>query len=234
MKEKILLIDDDVALTEAIAAFLVDEGFDVDFCHDGESGVSMTLDNDYSLIVLDLMLPTIDGHHVLQVIKSHTLIPIIMLTGSDKTADELQSLDIGADDHICKPCDLRVLLARIKTCIKRHNHLSPLKQNSVDEISSFEKLTIDNKKRKLFFAESEVTLTHSEHVLFQQLIHHIESGVAKAELHQKITGNAMSELDRTVDTHIKNLRRKLKSIDKEKNFLIKTIHGFGYSLEYHD
>lgn len=233
MNNSILLIDDDVALTEAMASFLMDEGYQVDSCHDGETAVSMTLDDKYSLIILDLMLPTIDGHHVLKVIKSQCDTPIIMLTGSDKTADEIQSLDKGADDHLCKPCDLRVLLARIRACIARHNRQAP-EQEVVEEITSFESLKVDTHKRTLNLHNEEVSLTNSEHLLFQELLQNIDKGVAKSDIHQKITGNPITELDRTVDTHIKNLRRKLKSIDKKNHFLIKTIHGFGYCLEYHD
>lgn len=231
MNKRILLVDDDVTLVDILKTFLTKEGFDIDFCHDGETAITLVNRHDYDVILLDIMLPSISGLHVLQVLKPDTQTPIIMLTAKGDVEDEIIGLDTGAFDYISKPFDLRILKARIIAAI---NHSMQQVQSIVVDDITFESLELKTSIRKAYLNENELELTKSEYQILLMLIKNISIAVSKEDLFQTYNKVPYPENDRSVDTHIKNLRRKIKQLDASRNFDVKSIYGFGYMLEYHE
>lgn len=230
MNNQILLVDDDLSLVEIITSYLTNEGYQVDSCHDGETAITMVTQKNYDIILLDIMLPTISGLHVLKVLKPQINVPIILLTAKDGVSDEILGLETGAFDYICKPFDLKILCARVRSAISSFSS----SQKIESDLLTFEELTIFQDEKKVVLNNVNLSLTKSEYKILVELTKHISVLLSKEYLHGVISNKPMSTYDRSIDTHIKNLRKKIKSTDMKKGFSIKTVYGHGYILKYDD
>ena len=229
-KPSILWIDDDEVLVELVSEYLETEGFSITACFDGETGISEAIKRHYDLILLDLMLPTINGLQILKVLESCTKAPVIMLTASGVMKNEVQGLESGAIDYINKPCDLNVLVARINSALKRTKSKNIPKKEKL----SFSNLEIDVLKREVYLSNNLIVLTNSEFEILKILTMFSEEIVSKKDLLQKALGKEWSVYDKNLDTHIKNLRKKLSKGANKQELRIKTVYGFGYLLEKND
>lgn len=227
-RPSILWIDDDKVLGELGSEYLEGKGFSVTVCLDGESGISKALNYEYDLILLDIMLPSINGLHILKVLQKCTKTPVIMLTASGAKKNELEGLESGAIDYINKPCDLDILIARIKRTLK----VSAANTKSLKrDILTFDDLTLNPLTREVYLAEHLLKLTNSEFEILKQLMMFSGQSISKKQLLEDALGRAWKSDDKNLDTHIKNLRNKIKLHQHSCTFRIKTVYGFGYILE---
>lgn len=219
---KILVVDDESRMRKLVRDFLTKSNFEVLEAEDGEQAVDIFFsDKDISLIVLDVMMPKMDGWQVCKEIRAYSKVPIIMLTAKSDERDELQGFQLGVDEYISKPFSPKILVARIEATLRRTN------QSSGSEILSCGGISIDKAAHQVLIDGKSVELSYKE---FELLTYFIENrGIALSR--EKILNNVWN-YDyfgdaRTIDTHVKKLRSKLG----EKGDMIKTIWGMGYKLE---
>ncbi len=221
-KSSILLIDDDIKLCEMLAEYLESENFTVDRVHDGAAGVTQAQAKSYDAIVLDVMMPKMDGFSVLRELRPTNTTPVIMLTAKGEDIDRIVGLEMGADDYLPKPCNPRELVARIKAVLRR-TQLAPVIQ---DEIKTGE-LVIMPKSRKAYNSGTELPLTSSEYNLLEVLARQVGQVVDKETLSEQALGKKLTAYDRSIDMHMSKLRQKLGDDEQQ---LIQTVRGMGYQL----
>ena len=219
---KILLIDDDIELCDMLSEYLESEGFSVDKTHDGAAGATQAEAQKYDAIVLDVMMPKMDGFSVLRELRPTNTTPVIMLTAKGEDIDRIVGLEMGADDYLPKPCNPRELVARIKAVLRR-TQLTPPEQ---DEIKTGD-LIIVPKARKAFKKGEELPLTSSEYNLLEVLARQVGQIVDKETLSEQALGKKLTAYDRSIDMHMSKLRNKLGDDDQQ---LIQTVRGMGYQL----
>lgn len=224
---RILLIEDDIDLCTSLAFQLENQGFTVDFCNDGDTGLDTILENRHDLIILDIMLPKLDGLTVLKKARKENIsTPIILLTALGQVDDKVDGLDCGADDYIVKPFEFKELLARIR-CICRR----PVKMN-IDEKLYYGDISFDEHQRLLFNGDLSCSLSKKETFLFQLFLKNPEQILTRDILLTRVWGNGADIEDGNLDNYIYFLRRRLSSLNS--NVTIKTIRGLGYKLEVED
>lgn len=219
---KILVIDDEKDLVELLRYNLEKEGFTVRSAHDGEAGLSAAKKDLPDLILVDLMLPGIDGLDVCRALRSDSRtsrIPLIMLTAKSAESDRVLGLELGADDYITKPFSPRELVARIKAVLRR-----TAASRTAPEIIQRGKLTIDTAKRVVMCGQAPVALTATEFRLLQFLASHSGRVFSRAQLIDSAMGRDVTVEERTIDVHITGLRKKLGNCGE----WIETVRGFGY------
>lgn len=226
---RILMVEDETGLGEGIHFNLIKNGYAVEWAKDGRAALETYRESQFDLILLDIMLPYIDGFEVARQIRtSSPQMPILMLTARTAVTDRVHGLEAGADDYITKPFSLRELLARVKAVLRRsadHNE-APLKQNSAIEIG---KLTVDFSSFIATSKNKPVQMTHKEFELLHYLWENRNSVVSRDDLLNKIWGYDETPTTRTVDNFIVRLRQKIEK-DPEKPHIIITVHGIGYKL----
>lgn len=218
----VLLIDDDIELCEMLAEYLESEGFTVDKVHDGLAGVASAQSKKYDVIVLDVMMPKMDGFSVLRELRPGNTTPIIMLTAKGDDIDRIVGLEMGSDDYLAKPCNPRELVARIKAVLRRTQLAVPVQ----DEINTGA-LVVTPKTRKAFYDDVELPLTSSEYNLLEVLARQVGQVVDKETLSEQALGKKLTAYDRSIDMHMSKLRQKLGDDDQQ---LIQTVRGMGYQL----
>ena len=220
--ERILIVDDDVDLYQLVSQFLEPEGFQVDAAHDGPKGLERALSGDYSLIVLDLMLPDMGGLEVLRHLRVKSSVPVLILTARGEDVDRIVGLEIGADDYLPKPFNPRELLARIRAIMRRTREVpGPDDKLKVGDVE------LDPGTRKVQRAGEKIELTAVEFNLLEQLLRSAGRVVERENLAQEVLGRKLSAFDRSLDVHVSNLRKKLGDrFDGEER--IQTIRGVGY------
>ncbi len=217
MQKKILIVEDDDRIREVARDFLKMNGFFVDVAVDGEEAIAKVYDGKYDLVLLDLMLPKVDGWEVCKEIKSQLDIPVIMATAKSQESDEIMGFELGADDYLKKPYSLKVLLARIRKMLQMDIESS--------KIFTFDNVKINLNTYTVDVGGDEQPLTPKELELLVLLYKNKNSVLTREKLLNNVWG-LLSESDyRTIDTHIKKLRKKIGSES------IKTIRGIGYMLE---
>ena len=221
-KSKVLIIDDDIELSNMLAEYLESEDFIVDKAHDGLAGVTQAQSSSYDAIVLDVMMPKMDGFSVLRELRPTNTTPVIMLTAKGEDIDRIVGLEMGADDYLPKPCNPRELVARIKAVLRRTQLAPPIQ----DEIITGE-LKVIPKARKAFHAEEELPLTSSEYNLLEVLARQVGQVVDKETLSEQALGKKLTAYDRSIDMHMSKLRQKLGDDEQQ---LIQTVRGKGYQL----
>ncbi len=221
-KAKVLIIDDDIELSSMLAEYLESEDFMVDKAHDGLAGVTQAQSKSYDAIVLDVMMPKMDGFSVLRELRPTNTTPVIMLTAKGEDIDRIVGLEMGADDYLPKPCNPRELVARIKAVLRRTQLAPPIQ----DEIITGE-LKVTPKARKAFFADEELPLTSSEYNLLEALARQVGQVVDKETLSEQALGKKLTAYDRSIDMHMSKLRQKLGDDEQQ---LIQTVRGKGYQL----
>lgn len=228
--DRILVIDDDVELCELVAEYLAPEGFSVDIIDNGTDGVERALTGDYALVVLDVMLPGLNGFEVLRRIRAAaSRMPVLMLTARGDDVDRIVGLELGADDYLPKPFNPRELVARIRAILRR-TQASPgsnASTNSVPETIIVGDVRLDAGARTVHRKGEHVELTAAEFDLLATLLRQAGRVVSREELAEAALGRPLAPLDRSVDMHVSSLRRKLGS---EANGVerIKTVRGAGY------
>lgn len=222
MNSSILIIDDDVELSDLLAQYLEPEGFLVECVHDGESGVKKALNQHFDAIVLDVMLPKLNGFEVLKAIREHLDTPVLMLTARGDDIDKIVGLEIGADDYLPKPCNPRELVARLRAILRRTQ--KTLTQRPVIEQHN---IVVDCSKRIVTLAGHYLELTNAEFNILEMLIKSPGQAFSKEELTEYALGRKYTAYDRSIDVHISNLRNKLGD-NTQGEPIIKTVRGFGY------
>jgi two-component system, OmpR family, alkaline phosphatase synthesis response regulator PhoP len=221
-KSTVLVIDDEKDLIELVRYNFEKEGFLVKGALDGESGMSAAVRDNPDIILIDLMLPGIDGLEVCRRLRSETRtarIPIIMLTAKSAESDRIVGLELGADDYVTKPFSPRELAARVKAVLRRSSV-----QISQPSMIRRNELTIDLNRRKVICEGENITLTASEFRLLQFLAEHPGQVFSRSELIDAALGRDIEVVDRTIDVHITGLRKKLAKCGE----WIETVRGFGY------
>ena len=225
---RILLIDDDAALTALLAEYLEQEGFQVSVAGDGERALGRIVDTRADIVVLDIMMPRIDGLQVLRHIRSESTVPVLMLTGRGDEADRITGLDLGADDYLAKPCSPAELAARVRAILRRSNTAA----GAVTENAEVQKegpLTIDRQRRIATWANQPITLTGVEFNILDVLMAQIGKPVSRSDLSQQGLGRPIAAYDRAVDVHVSAIRQKIGNFDDGRS-PIQSLRGIGYLL----
>lgn len=226
MSTKILVIEDDRNICELIGLYLKKEGCRVFYAHDGSSGLNLVRQESPDLIILDIMLPVINGLDVCRLIRQHHTIPVIMLTAKDTSEDKIAGLDTGADDYVVKPFDPNELCARVRALLRR---AVPTKDVHQGKILVLGNLLIDMSQYKVQLNRQSVDLKPKEIALLHFLASNQNIVFTRDQLLEKVWGYDYTGETRTVDVHIKRLREKLET--RESTWQIKTIWGVGYCFE---
>lgn len=219
---KILIVDDEALIREVIKEYLLIEGYEVDEAADGEEAVKKALEKDYTLIIMDIMMPHKDGYQACKEIRAKKNTPFIMLSARGEEYDKLVGFDLGIDDYVTKPFSPKELVARIKAITKR--------SFSTETSFKFGGLVIDDKAHDVYVDNKKIYLTPKEYDLLKYLISNNNIALSREQLLTNVWGYDFYGDDRTIDTHIKTLR---KNIGKYGDF-IKTVRGIGYKFEYEE
>jgi two-component system, OmpR family, response regulator CpxR len=223
--DKILVIDDDVELCTLVAEYLEPEGFQVEAVHDGRQGLERALSGDQLLIVLDVMLPSMNGFDVLRQIRNTSKTPVLLLTARGEDVDRIVGLEIGADDYLPKPFNPRELVARIRAVLRR-TQVSD-KGGEVPDIVRVGDIELDPATRTVTQAGKDVELTSVEFNLLQVLLQEAGRVVTREHLVDTVLGRKFSPFDRSIDMHVSKVRKKLGDSDSGTDH-IKTVRGVGY------
>lgn len=222
---KILVVDDEEKIAGVIEAYLNKEEYVVDTVYDGKSAIEHFNKNSYDLILLDLMLPDISGEEICNIIRQKSDIPIIMLTAKIEDSDKIGGFNLGCDDYICKPFNVKELVLRVKAILKR---ISKSKDdNSILKFSN--NLEIDKSAHKVKVRGEEVILTNTEYKILNILATNPNKLFTREELLQCSSDEYYDKFDRVIDAHIKNLRQKIEE-DTKKPKIIQTVYGVGYKF----
>jgi two-component system response regulator ResD len=222
---KVLVVDDEESVRELIELYLKKEGFQVIQARDGKEALRLNGEHHPDLMILDLMLPALDGWEVCRQIRSTSKVPIIMLTARTEEVDRIVGLELGADDYVVKPFSPRELVARVKAILRRGTSAA-----EESEVLSFPGLRIDRIQHRVEVDGDEVHLTPTEFRLLWCLASRPARVFSRAELLDRIWGYDSESDARTVDVHIKRLRQKTRAADS-KQFSITTVWGLGYKFE---
>lgn len=224
--DRILIIDDDVTLCELVKEYLEPLGFAVEAVHQGHAGAERAAAGEHSLVVLDVMLPGLDGFEVLRRIRAQSGIPVLMLTARGDDVDRIVGLEIGADDYLPKPFNPRELAARIRAILRR-TEAGQTKGDSSTRTLTAGDVEIESGTRAVRCAGKVIDLTAVEYDLLEKLLRSAGRIMTREELSKDVLGRNSSPFDRSIDVHISNLRRKLgpKVGGLER---IKTVRGVGY------
>lgn len=225
MKKTILVVDDEPKITRLARDYLEKSGFTVLTSGDGQQAITITRQERPDLIVLDLMLPGLDGLDVCRAIRRESDVPIIMLTARAEEADQLIGLELGADDYITKPFSPRALVARVRALLRRAQ--GNLLQ---EEIFKAGDLELDLRRKHLSLKGKTIHLTRSEFLLLETLVKHPGQPLSREQLLESLHDVVYAGVDRSVDSHIKNLRRKIEP-DSTAPVYIQTVYGFGYKFQ---
>jgi two-component system response regulator CpxR len=220
--DRLLLIDDDIELCRLVTRLLTREGFEVSSCYTAASGIAEALAEDYELILLDVMLPDAEGFTVLERLRLRSPTPVLMLTARGDTHDRIRGLDMGADDYLPKPFDPIELLARIRAILRRT--ASPRTATHAISVGDIE---LDGGSRVVRREGSPIGLTTVEFDLLAALMRVAGTTVSREHLVRNVLGRDFSPFDRSIDTHVCNLRRKLGPAP-EGGERIKGVRGAGY------
>lgn len=222
---KILVVDDEPDLLEQLRETLTNQKYDVDTADDGESALDKLFDNLYDLIILDIMLPLVDGLTILKEIrKAKIKTPVLMLTAKGTVEDKIKGLDYGADDYLEKPFAMAELMARIRSLLRRaSDHRDPLL--TVSDIA------LNTKTRQVIKSGKSLELTPKEFSILEFLLYNQNRVVSRFTLAEHVWGDEFDPftMSNFIDVHIKNLRRKINDSDKKK--IIRTIRGIGFIIE---
>ena len=219
--KKILMVEDESSISDFVKLELEYEGYQVSIKEDGREGLKEALENDYDLIILDIMLPSMNGFEICRRLKREKNTPIIMLSAKDSVTDKVNGLQIGADDYIPKPFAIEELLARINAIFRRVDSLD-------NYIVKFKDLVINRNSRTVSKNDKEINLTNKEYELLMILIDNKDKVVTRDELLEKIWGYEYEPETNVTDVYVRYLRSKLNNENKEE--YIQTIRSVGYIM----
>lgn len=219
---RILVVDDEELIRLVIKEYALNEGYIVDEAEDGEKAIDKVMNNKYDLIIMDIMMPHMDGYTAIKEIKNFSDAPVIMLSARKEEYDKLQGFDIGVDDYVTKPFSPKELIARIKAVTRRSN-----KEENKIVVGN---IVIDNSSHTVTIDSKEVELTHTQFSLLALFLSNVGIALSRDKIIESIWGYDYEAEDRTIDAHIKLLRSKL---GKYRNS-IKTIRKVGYKFVYEE
>lgn len=223
---RILIVEDEKPLADAITQLLRDQHYDVDAVYDGKSGLDFALIGDYTLIILDVMLPLMNGFDVVKALRQQKQsTPVLMLTAREATCDKITGLDCGADDYMTKPFDYNELFARVRALTRRVGEV-------VLEELSFGDLTLNLDQAELSCANKTVHLSYKEFAIMKQLMQYPSMTVSKETLIVNVWGSSSDAVENNVEVYISFLRKKLRFLDSQVK--ITTLRRIGYRLEVAD
>lgn len=221
---RILLVEDDLCLAETLAEALSDQRYVVDIVTDGEAGWNQAKVLDYDLMLLDVMLPELDGVRLCQRLRSHGFkMPVLLLTACDTISDKIAGLDAGADDYVVKPVELQELFARIRALLRRGN-------TSSTPILEWGNLRLDPSTYEVNYEQHSLHLTPKEYGLLEVLLRNGRRVLSRSVIIEHVWSLEAPPEEYTVKVHIRSLRQKLKTVGAP-NDLIETVHGMGYRLK---
>ena len=223
MKKTVLVVDDDEDLVELLKRYLEKDGYDVLTAFDGNAALNLFRLRDVDLIVLDLMLPKVDGLNVCRSVRGESQVPIIMLTAKTEEEDRIKGLDLGADDYVTKPFSPGELLARIRAVLRR---TSEEEQKEV----SHGNLSLNFETRQVLIETDPVNLTPTEFKILATMVKQPRRVFSRPDLIHAALGYGYEGFERTIDVHIKNIRKKLEP-NPDEPIYIKTVHGVGYKFD---
>ena len=222
---KVLLIDDDVELVEMLKAYLDREGIAVTAAHDGEQGLDAALSGDFEIVVLDVMMPRLNGIETLRRIRMKSPVPILMLTARGDDTDRIIGLELGADDYVAKPCSPRELTARIRAILRR-TQVTPL-QGESPQFLDVGGLKMWPTQRRAEWHGVNLQLTSTEFNLLEILIRHAGQPVSKKILSEQGLGRPLARFDRSIDVHMSKIRNKLGTLPDGRSHIY-TDYRQGY------
>jgi DNA-binding response OmpR family regulator len=226
---KVLIVDDDVDLTVMLSQFLIREGFQVHTVHDGETGVAQALGGDYSVVVMDIMMPRISGIEALRRIRSASNVPVLMLTARGDNIDRIVGLDMGADDYVPKPFNPGELVARIRAILRRVDGRDSAATSSGARVLQAGGLTLWLGSRRAQWHDQPLELTGTEYTLLEVLARHAGQLISKQEISVQAFGQPLGAFDRRIDVHISSIRQKL-GVRSDGQSWIQSVRGQGYQL----
>lgn len=229
MQFKILLVEDDISIQEMVETYLTKEGFAVETAADGEAGLTKFWQGSFDLIILDIMMPKMDGFEVVKVIREKSAIPILMMSAKDTDVDKAIGLGLGADDYICKPFSMIELAARVKASIRRSTKYSaPLQKQ--DDIIQVGDLKIDIINYTAWKNDEIIKLTSKEFELLKLFSKNCNRVFTKAQIYQYIWNEEYYGDENVINVHMRRLREKVED-DPSNPKYIKTLWGIGYKME---
>jgi DNA-binding response OmpR family regulator len=221
---KLLVIEDDERIAEAIAEDLAEQHYAIDLAHDGQVGLEMLQVFVYDLVLLDLMLPKIDGVSLCQQLRAQgQSMPVLMLTARDTITDKVMGLDAGADDYVVKPCALEELSARIRALLRRGSTSAP-------PILEWEQLQLIPNTCEVFYQDKPLSLTPKEYSLLELFLRNQKRVFSRPQILEHLWSFNILPAEDTVKAHIKGVRQKLKAVNAPPD-LIETVYGIGYRLK---
>ncbi|MBC1918745.1 response regulator transcription factor [Listeria booriae] len=226
---KLLMIEDNVSVCTMIEMFFMKEKIDATFVHDGLEGFEMFGKDDWDIVIIDLMLPSMDGMTICHKIRETSDVPIIILTAKESESDQVLGLEIGADDYVTKPFSPLTLMARIKAVTRRKGQSQSVKAAEEDDILETTYFKISKKTREIYFEGKLLeALTPKEFDLLYFLMQHPRQVFSREQLLEQVWGYQFYGDERTVDVHIKRLRKKIAT---EEHPFLHTIWGVGYKFD---
>ncbi len=227
--QKILIIDDDAHLVENVETYLKDFGYRTESALNGREGLKQVESFQPDLIILDLMMPEIDGLEICREIRKASSVPIVMLTARGEESDVVSGLEVGADDYLTKPFSLRELVARIKARLRRPSSAQGSSSHGKDVIICSD-LTVDNSRREVFKKGNKIILTSTEFNLLWLMASRPGIVFSRDRLLDELRDRELEPFDRSIDAHISHLRKKIEDSPKNPRHIV-TVWGIGYKFE---
>ncbi|MFS1514476.1 response regulator transcription factor [Chengkuizengella sp. SCS-71B] len=219
---KALIVDDEKRMQQLLKLYLVPNGFQCQTAGNGEDAIHLLEGESFDLVLLDIMMPELDGWETAKMIREFSEVPIIMLSARDQSTDMVKGLKIGADDYITKPFDEAVLLARIEAVLRRTHHMQK---------TEFKGLIWDEEKHELNYKNKVISLTPKEFEMIGLLLKHQKTVFSREKLIETIWGFNSEIEGRTVDSHLRNIREKCRNVNFPIDDHLKTVWGIGYKWE---
>lgn len=226
---RLLLIEDDIEISDMLRDYLLSEGFEVVTAYDGQEGCDFFIKQPFDLVLLDIMIPKLNGIEVMKKIRAQSIVPIIIMSAKDTDSDKSLGLGLGADDYITKPFSVTEVLARIKANIRRSTQYIPNPVKEEVKLLSVGKVTINPETYMVVKNETEVELTSKEFAILKLLLENPRKVFTKAQLYSKVWEDHYLGDENAVNVHISRLRNKIEDNPREPEYIL-TVWGIGYKL----
>jgi len=227
--QRVLVVDDERKIVDMVRDYLDAVGFEVETAFDGKAALVSIQDNPPNLLVLDIMMPGLDGLDVVRKVRSETNIPVILLTARASEQDKLIGLELGADDYITKPFSMKELAARIRAVLRRVQPSEPTEKDNVKNKINHGSIEIDLEKRTVTFSGRRIELTGVQFDLLTRMMKYPGKVFSRMQLLESIQEDAFEGYERTIDVHIKNIRKALEPNPSKPRYIL-TVWGVGYKL----
>ncbi|MFB9859900.1 response regulator [Salinicoccus siamensis] len=235
MTERILVVDDEERIRKLLNMYLVREGYEIVEAEDGEEALEIAMEQDFNCVLLDLMMPKMDGIEVAKRLRTQKSTPIIMLTAKGEENNRVEGFEVGADDYIVKPFSPREVVLRVKALLRRSSETAFIEADATaKDVIIYNHLVIDNDAHRVLADDEKINLTPKEYELLLFLARSPDKVFDREELLREVWHYDFYGDLRTVDTHVKRLREKLNKVSPEASNMIHTVWGIGYKFEVND